>query len=292
GAELHEGDVLDLPCVVAAARGRDAVFHAAAVVVARGGWEAYRTPNLEGTGNVITAAARAGARLLHVSSVAVYGSSARYALGPGGVDEDVPLAPLPRAAFYARSKRASEEAVLDAHRRGTLWATAIRPDVVYGPRDRQFVPRMARLLRAGVVPVVDGGTAILPVVHAANVADAAVRAVCTETAGGRAFLVANDYDVSAADFFRLAGTELGRPPRLLSLPLPLVRAGAGMVTALLRLAGLGGLAQMAGSSASFLSGGNPFTSERARRELGWAPPVHPRDGVPAAFRWWREQSSR
>ena len=40
------------------------------------------------------------------------------------------------------------------------------------------------------------------------------------------------------------------------------------------------------ASLDFLSRDNPFTSERARRELGWDPPVRPEDGVPDAFRWW------
>jgi nucleoside-diphosphate-sugar epimerase len=31
---------------------------------------------------------------------------------------------------------------------------------------------------------------------------------------------------------------------------------------------------------------NPFSSERARRELGWSPAVRPEDGIPDAFRWW------
>jgi hypothetical protein len=36
----------------------------------------------------------------------------------------------------------------------------------------------------------------------------------------------------------------------------------------------------------FLAEGNPFTSERARHELGWAPGVRPEVGVPDAFAWW------
>ena len=289
GVELRAGDVLDLPRFADAARGCDALFHGAAVVTDRGGWEAYRTPNVDGTRNAVTAAARAGARLLHVSSVAVYGPAARYEHGPGSVTEDTPLAPLPRAAFYARSKRDSEAVVMAAHQRGEVWATAIRPDVLYGRRDRQFVPRVARLVSRGVVPVVDGGTAVLPVIHAANVADAAVRAVCCDAAGGRAYLTANDADVTAAEFFRLAGEGLGRVPRLVPVPLALMKLGVMAATAGLTLIGARGLAVMAGQSAEFLSAGNPFSSQRARTELGWTPPVHPRDGVPDAFRWWREQ---
>jgi nucleoside-diphosphate-sugar epimerase len=42
-------------------------------------------------------------------------------------------------------------------------------------------------------------------------------------------------------------------------------------------------------SFDFLTRDNPFTSERARRELGWDPPVRPEEGVIDAFRWWKTQ---
>ena len=115
--------------------------HTAANIIVRGGWEAYRVTNIDGTRNAIAAAERAKARLLHVSSVAVYGPSARYDAARRGMrtDEDAPLAPLPDRAHYARSKRESEAVVLKAHREGRVWATAVRPDVIYGKRDRQFV---------------------------------------------------------------------------------------------------------------------------------------------------------
>ena len=51
-----------------------------------------------------------------MSSVAVY--SARYSDGSiKTTDEDTRLGPLPERAFYARSKRESEELVLERARR-------------------------------------------------------------------------------------------------------------------------------------------------------------------------------
>ena len=40
------------------------------------------------------------------------------------------------------------------------------------------------------------------------------------------------------------------------------------------------------SAVDFMSRDNPFSSDRAKRELGWAPPVKPETGVPEAFRWY------
>ena len=32
---------------------------------------------------------------------------------------------------------------------------------------------------------------------------------------------------------------------------------------------------------------NPFTSNRARQELGWSPYMTPEIGIPEAFAWWK-----
>lgn len=285
--ELATGDVRDAAAVAAAARGRDVIFHAAAVITPHGGWEAFQ-PNLVGTANAVDAAVAAGARLMQVSSVAVYGPDARYREDGATIDEDVPLEPLPEGAFYARSKRESEAIALGAHRAGRAWVTAIRPCVVYGRHDRQFVPRIVRALRYGTVPLLRGGRSVMTLVHAANVADAAVRAATTDAAGGRAYNVANDFPVTVGDFFRLAGQGLGRRVRLVPLPVPLAVAGIAAFRVLARRHG--NVVTMARGSVDFLTRDNPFTSERARRELGWAPTMRHEVGVPEAFAEHRTRS--
>ena len=51
GVELAAGDILDLPSFVDAARGREVIFHTAAVVTPRASrihpYDAYRIPNVE-----------------------------------------------------------------------------------------------------------------------------------------------------------------------------------------------------------------------------------------------------
>ncbi len=296
GASLHTADVLDGEAFTAAARGCDVVFHAAAAITpAAGGWDAYRLPNVVGTQNAISAARAAGARLLHVSSVAVYGTEARYGDGgdggsgdghaSSGTTEDIPLAPLHERLWYARSKRESEAMVLAAHERGELWSTAIRPSVIYGNRDRQFVPRVAKLLRLGVLPLPGGGHSTLAVVHAANVADVALLAAGSDIAGGRAYNVANDFEVTVARFMQLGAQGLGRRLRIVPVPRLVARAGIAVARGALRIAGAAGLAAMLDGTIDFVLRDNPFDSGRARRELGWNPRVTPDIGVPEAFRW-------
>ena len=286
GVELATGDILEPTSFSRAARGCELLVHAAAAVTPSGGWDAFERPNVEGTRNAITAAQAARARLVHVSSVAVYGDTARYQPGGARTGESTPLAPLSERAWYARSKRDAEQLVLAAHQEGRVWATAVRPDVVYGTHDRQFVPRIANLLRSGIAPVIAGGRTTLAVVNAANVADGIVRAAGTDGAGGRAFNLANDYDVTVSEFFRLAATGLGRDVRIISVPYLAARALAGAFNTVAPLVLGHRFNAVSSNSLSFLSCDNPFTSDLARRDLGWDPPVRPETGVPEAFAWW------
>lgn len=286
GVVLATGDTLEPTSLARAARGCDVVFHTAAAVTPRGGWEEFSRPNIEGTRNVIAATADARARLVHVSSVAVYGGNERYAARGNGTDEETPLAELRKDAFYARSKRDSEALVMEAHAAGRVWATAVRPDVIYGPYDRQFVPRLARLLRRGYAPLVGGGRTTLAVVHAANVAEGMVRAAVTDVAGGRAYNLANDYDVTVEQFFRLAAEGLGARVRTIRVPFVVAKAALGLFKLVAPLVIGSRFNAATSASLDFVSRDNPFSSDRARRELGWDPQVRPEQGVPDAFRWW------
>jgi nucleoside-diphosphate-sugar epimerase len=292
--EIALGDVLDEASFARAAAGCHVVFHTAANIIARGGWETYRLTNVQGTRNAIAAAERARARLLQLSSVAVYGPAARYDAARDGrrAEESMVLPPIPERAYYARSKRESEDLVLHAHMEGRVWATAVRPTVVYGRRDRQFVPRMAVVIRKAVIPLLRGGRTIMSVVHAENVAQGAVLAATSNIAGGKTYNLANDFDVSVREFFELAGEGLGRTPRWLPMPLWLARAALRAAKTVTRLATAGRVNLIARSAIDFISQDNPFSSERARHELGWDPRVRPEVGIPDAFRWWREQQQK
>lgn len=285
GAELHAGDVLDAAAFARAARGCDTIAHGAAAIFSREGWEGYRRANVAGTANAIDAAVANGTRLVQVSSVAVYGPGTRYRADGRKTDEDTPFAPLPGHGLYARSKRESEELVLRAHRGGRIWATAVRPSVIYGRRDRQFTPRIARLVRRGIVPLVASGRSTMSLVHAANVADGVYRAAITDAAGGRAYNLADDFPVTVRDFFRYAAEGLGVRVRFVPVPLPLARVGAVAVGAIAPLLGIDRSVASARTSLDFVTRDNPFTSQRARAELGWSPAVRPAEGVVEAFRW-------
>jgi len=283
GVDLFVGDVLDAAAFARAAMGYDVIFHTAATVTASGGgWNAFR-PNVEGTRNAIDAAERAGARLMHLSSVAVY--ARRYENPSEKIDEDVQLGMLPSYAYYPRSKRESEDLVFEAHARGRIWATAVRPCVIYGTRDRQFIPRISRTLRRGFAPIIGSGTTTLPIVNAANVAQGALLAAKYDAAGGRAYNLANDFDVTLRQLYQYAEVAFERRIRTFTVPVGLARAA---FRTWLRIVRALGVTIVSSGAIDMISRDNPYTSARARTELGWNPRVRPQQGCVDAFRWWRD----
>ena len=289
GAKLVKGDVLNRQLMIDTASLATHVFHTAAAILPRGrSYESYRKLNIDGTKNVIAAAAGSRARLIHLSSVAVYGPTARYA--DHVTDEDTVLEPLAEGLYYARSKRESEQIVLDAFAKGDVWTTAIRPCVIYGRRDRQFVPRMARAMRLGVLPLPGSGGNIMSIVHASEVADAAILAATTEAAGGRAYNVTTDkVPVTTRQFFELAARGLGRRVRIVSIPVWVTRGALAVARGVAGVVAGSGARAMVRSSLGFVTRDNPFSSERARRELGWTPTTDPRDAIPDAFAWYAQR---
>src|SRR5207249_3411220 len=100
-----------------------------------------------------------GARLIHISSVAVYAGSAGYPATPERRDEDFPFQAIAAPDFYARSKRMAEDVVREAATHRDLEVAALRPTVIYGERDRLFTARgLARAavsLASGETPYTD-----------------------------------------------------------------------------------------------------------------------------------------
>ena len=122
---LLRGDLLDEAAVIRAAAGAEIVFHLAGRGGGGGSFRTFTDANVIGTCNVLAACtAQAVARLLFVSTAAVYGTKARAAL-----DESHPRR---GHSIYAASKIGAE-ALVTAYAETGAWAATLRPSNIYGP---------------------------------------------------------------------------------------------------------------------------------------------------------------
>lgn len=216
------GSVDEPAAVERAVAGQDAVVHLAAKVDVVGPAAEFERTNIEGTRLLLDAAQRAGVgRFVHTSSPSVAHAGAALV----GVGAE-PASPEHARGHYARTKAAAE---LDALARDTegLAVTAVRPHLVWGPGDTQLVGRLVQRARAGRLPWVGDGAALVDSTYVDNARDALVAALDAlagprhaGSAHGRAFVVTNDEP-------RPVGELIGSILRASGAPLPRLRIGTG-----------------------------------------------------------------
>jgi UDP-glucose 4-epimerase len=288
GAAPVPGDITDHEALRRGVAASDATVHAAALVLPGAGWDAFHATNVVPTEVLARAAAAARARLVHISSVAVYGRKTTYDGGPGSVTEVFPLdAPMFPGDHYARSKREAEQMLWRVRDETGLSAAALRPCVIYGEHDRTFAHRAAGLVRRGIAPIIGPGDNPMSLVYAGNLALAVLAALDHPDVSG-AFNVANDGVITQREFVARFARGLGVRVRLVPIPARLAWGAASAVDAVRRALPGERPMTLLKPALQFLGAANPFVSAKAGRELGWLPRTSAADGVDRTARWFRD----
>lgn len=221
--------------------GQTALVHLAFVVLrGRMSAEEMFDINVTGSRRVFEAARRAGlARLVHLSSAAIYGGGAR-------VDEAAPLAPLP--GFLYGHHKARLERLLE---REFPESVRLRPHVILGPNAQ---PLLRQLLSFPCYPALSEPQPRLQCVHEDDVARAVLLALARDVSG--------PFNLAVEDSFTYRDVIRSRHP--ISVPLPRSVARAGLLGAW-RFLGWGGEpAWLEGLTRTLL-----LDCRRAAAELGW-----------------------
>ncbi|MGE0480333.1 MAG: NAD-dependent epimerase/dehydratase family protein [Phycisphaerae bacterium] len=288
GVEFAEGDVTDPASLAAACRGVHVVYHSAARVGDWGPWEEFQRITIDGTQYLVDAAIAAGVRrFVHISSISTYG----YHTDEVIVDETAPLGyKLYKWAYYSRSKIEAEQRVWQAQRAGKIETTIIRPAWLYGPRDRTTFPRLVRMLQEGRAKILGRGDNRLNVVYSGNVAEACILAADSPAAVGEAFNCSNDGEITQMQYFDLLARACKAPAVSRHVPYK-VAYTAGFVLECLGHLFRSQKPPFITRYAVWLMGRRSyFSSEKARRVLGWKPTISYEVGVPLTLEWYFRNS--
>jgi len=214
--EVLIGDVTDQVAVQSAMQGVDAVVHMAALLHIVNPLpemrEKYERVNIGGTATVVEAGIKASVkRVVLFSTIAVYGPSDGCALNE--------LSPTQPDTFYARTKFAAEQRVLNARRTdGQRLGTVLRLGAVYGSRIKGNYRRLTRALaRHRFIPI-GNGLNRRTLVYDKDVGRAAMLAVSHPAAAGRVFNVTDGGSHTLNEIIESICLALGRKPPRLSLP--------------------------------------------------------------------------
>jgi dihydroflavonol-4-reductase len=279
--EVATGDLNDPGSLDAALRGCDALFHVAAdyrLGVAHPE-QLYRT-NVEGTRNVLNAAARAGVgRIVYTSSVATVGLPADRS--PGNEETPVTLADM--VGHYKRSKFLAEELAREFAAAGAP-LVIVNPSTPIGPGDVKPTPTGQIVVDAasGRTPAyVDTG---LNVVHVDDVARGHLLAFERGRVGERYIL--GGENMTLREILVAISRLTGRTPPRIRLPHAALLPLAGISEAFSRATGRATRVTIEGvrMARKYMY----FSSDKAVRELGysWRPPGN---ALEDAVRWFREQ---
>lgn len=267
------GDVADPVAVRRAATGREAVVHLAAKVDVVGRWPDYVTANIEGTRTVLDACRRQGVgRLVHVSSPSV-AHAGRPLVGVGAEAADPAMA----RGHYARSKAVAERLALSADATA-LAVLVVRPHLVWGPGDTQLVARIVARARAGRLPLLGRGTALVDTTYVDNAVTALVAAV-DANAHGEPLVVSNGEPRPVREVLTRLCRAAGAPAPRIAVPARLSRLTGAVVDAAWAVTGRQDVPPITRFLAEQLTTAHWFDQRRTREALGWTPDV----GLDAGF---------
>ena len=250
----------------AALQGIDAVVHLAGLAhrppaAQRAAREEYAAVNVDGTLNLARQAKAAGVRdFVFMSSIAVNGSSTD---GRSPFREDD--APDPKT-LYGETKAAAE-AGLRAIASPDMAVTAVRPPMIYGRHAKGSFRTLSNLIARGVPLPFGAVRNRRAFIGAKNLAQFVVFALKRDRQPFDAFIVADDEQLSTADFARALATAQGRDAWLVPVPVT-------FVSSVLRLIGKADLIDSAFSSLEL--------DTAKAKAAGWAPQVPMKIGLTRA----------
>lgn len=276
---LVVGDLLRLADLRALVEGASHVVHMAAVVGTGGvDLEGYRSVHVSGTRLLAEAAAAAGVqRLVHVSSVGIYGDT-RRSVATEATDAR-PQDP------YELSKWEGEEVAREVAVRTGLPLVVLRPAGVYGRWDRRLL-KLFRGIARGRFVMIGPGTCRYHLVHVDDVAAAVLVALSHPGAVGEDFIVAGPETVPLADLVARIARLAARPVPALRLPLAPVMLAARAMAAVCRPLGIG--PPLYPERVAFFTKDRAYSIDKARCMLGFEPAIGLDEGLARTMREYRE----
>ena len=279
GVEIVTGDIRDVQAVDAGCRGMKTVFHTAAIAGIWGPWRLFHETNTLGTQHVIAGCLKHRVqRLIFTSSPSVTFDGRDQC----GVDESAPYAER-WLAHYPHSKALAEHQVLQANGRQGLWTCALRPHLIWGPRDRHLVPRLLDRQRAGQLRRVGDGRNQIDMIYVENAAAAHLQAADALAPGspvcGKSYFLSQGEPVNCWQWIDELLALAGLPP---------VRKSVNLRTAYLLGAALekvyGALKltsepRMTRFLALQLGRSHYFDTSAAARDFGYRPQVSTAEGM-------------
>ncbi|QKN82571.1 NAD-dependent epimerase/dehydratase family protein [Scandinavium goeteborgense] len=288
GAEFVHADLTELVSSQAKVMlaGIDTLWHCSSFTSPWGTQEAFDLANVRATRRLGEWAVAWGVRnFVHISSPSLYFDYHHHR----DIKED--FRPQRFANEFARSKAAGEEVIhLLAQANPNTRFTVLRPQSLFGPHDKVFIPRLAQMMHHyGSVLLPRGGNAQVDMTYYENAVHAmwlASQPLCDSLPSGRVYNITNGEPRSLKSIVQKLIDELDIQCRIRSVPYPML----DMVARSMEKFG-----NKAAKEPSFTHYGVSklnfdFTLDisRAEKELGYQPIITLDQGIVETAHWLKD----
>ena len=221
----------------------------------------FRRVNVAGTLRLARQASEAGVRrFIFLSSIKVNGENSE--LGSPFNADQIPLPSDP----YGISKHEAEMGLKLLSEETGMEVVVIRPPLVYGPGVKANFHALMHLLQRGI-PLPFGGLINnqRSYVFLGNLVDLIITCIKHPAAANQIFLVSDDEDLSTTALLQRLSLALGRPAKLIAVPVVLIILG-------LKLIGRADITRR-------LCGSLQVDVDKTKELLSWNPPVSLDEGL-------------
>jgi nucleoside-diphosphate-sugar epimerase len=282
GVELVAGDVTDPPETLRKAIGEaEVVFHCAGMVDDWASREAMIRVNVDGVRNMLEACAGLPTlrRFVMVDSMVVFG------MGPQiDLDETAPL--VHTGDNYNYTKILACELALKYAREKGVPVVLCRPPYIYGPRDRQFFPRVFESIRDKQFKFIGDGNNPITLVYVLNLVRSLILASQADLKPGEVFLVTDGESITRRELVEMICHEVGCPVPRTQVAIPVARIGMPIVELIAKLRGTRPIINR--FKWKFMVTPLTFDISKARRVLGYEPLEPPRESLRKTIQWYAE----
>lgn len=281
GADVVEGNLRDISCAQQSVKGVETVFHVAGLVHAKRRVKEFYEINRDTTRNLITAAAKAGAkRFIYVSSNSPAGCNRnRYSLF---FDDEVnPY------MNYGRSKYQAEQIVKEFNESGKIETVIIRPCWFYGPGQPPRQTKLFQMIKSGKPLIFGHGHNLRSLSYVDNTVQALLLAEKIEAAKGQTYWIADKRPYTQFEIYETIA-------KLLNVKDFNPRFIPGIISNLCEFGD--GVVQASGLYLSYLHVAGELNKniacriDKAEAELGYKPTIELEEGMKRSIAWCRENN--
>jgi nucleoside-diphosphate-sugar epimerase len=179
---------------------------------------------------------------------------------------------------YAVSKYEAEQGLLEIAGKSDMEVVIIRPPLVYGPGVKANFLTMMRWLQKGIPLPLGAIHNQRSLVALDNLVDLMITCLDHPAAANQVFLAGDGEDLSTSELLRRLGLAMGKPARLLPVPVPLLQTGASLL----------GRCDMAQRLCESLQ----VDISKARNLLGWNPPISVDEGLRRTAQFFLHETTR